>query len=47
MIKEFSNVVRERRLLCSHTKRSKSWIIDRWGIDKHFEIPEDIEKVEE
>ncbi len=24
-----------------------SWIIERWGIDKHFEIPEDIAEVEE
>lgn len=24
-----------------------SWIIDRWGIDKHFEIPKDIEEIEE
>lgn len=24
-----------------------SWIIDRWGIDKHFEVPKDIEEIEE
>lgn len=33
---------------CQERRKSLiSWIIDRWGIDKHFEIPKDIEEIEE
>ena len=30
-----------------HRESLVSWIIDRWGIDKHFEVPKDIDEVEE